>query len=186
MKRPLRAIRPTPKTQRIVIGQVLKPHGLAGGLVVEPTGQDPTRFLQLSRVWLQGETEPCRVVKSAVTGPGKRVMVWLEGVADHAGAEALRGRSLEVLPEERAPLPEGRYYTDDLVGLCVNDENDLARGKVTSLIPGIAHDLLEVKGTDGQTYLVPFVKAIVQEINLSQGVVRVIALPGLFDPSPPT
>ena len=57
-------------------------------------------------------------------------------------------------------------------------------GEVTGLVHGGAQDLLAVRATDGRATLVPFVAALVPEVDLDGGRVVVADRPGLVAPLP--
>jgi 16S rRNA processing protein RimM len=61
----------------------------------------------------------------------------------------------------------------------VVDSHGRERGVVAEVLPGAAHDLLEVRRSDGETVLVPAVAALVT-VELEAGRVVVQALPGLL------
>jgi len=57
-------------------------------------------------------------------------------------------------------------------------------GEVTALVHGGAQDLLIIRTADGREALVPFVKALVPEVDLAAGRVVVADRPGLVTPLP--
>ena len=76
---------------------------------------------------------------------------------------------------------EEGWYEHDLVDLAVVDPSGATLGTVTGLVVGTAQDLLEVRLTGGRDVLVPFVEAIVTEVDTEAGRVVVDAPAGLFD-----
>ncbi len=105
----------------LMIGQVIKPQGVRGEIKVLPLTDDPERFLDLARVFLDETGGEALAVRAARTREGYAYLC-LAGVEDRDAAEALRGRELFVPRAEAAPLPEGRYYIADLIGMQVVDE----------------------------------------------------------------
>src|SRR5215216_1469789 len=91
---------------RVVVGRVGRPHGIAGAFVVENPSDDPDRFAVGARL-LAGADEA--VVEESKRSGGRRVI--------RLDRPVPRGTSLEV---ERSALPEpaeDHYYVADLVGL---------------------------------------------------------------------
>jgi len=90
-------------------------------------------------------------------------------------AEALKGQRLYVA---RAALPEpdeDEFYLDDLVGLNAFDETGASLGTVKAVFNFGADDLLElgdIPGVKG-VRLVPFTKAAVPEIRMTEGRISV-------------
>lgn len=79
----------------------------------------------------------------------------------------------EILP----PPADEEFYWADLVGLNVVNEAGLALGKIASLIETGANQVLVVK--DGTTErLLPFVSAVVKQVDPASGTVRVAGWTG--------
>ena len=90
--------------ERLIVGEVLKPQGIAGGLKVRPYVDDVRRFGQLKRVY--AEDTAYKVVKAQIGADA--VILYLAGVADRNAAELFRGKLHKVEREDAAPLEEGR------------------------------------------------------------------------------
>jgi 16S rRNA processing protein RimM len=167
----------------VAIGEIVAPHGLQGEVRVVPLTDFPDRFARTARVWVDapgGEPagEPVKVEWSRRQG---RVLVLkLTGVDSVAAAERLRGELLFVLREEAVPLPEGRFYRFELVGLQVVEENGRPVGELVQVLDNPANDLFVVRRPGGgPDVLVPAVKSVVREIDLPGGRLVVSLPPGL-------
>ncbi|MBE3088125.1 MAG: 16S rRNA processing protein RimM, partial [Chloroflexi bacterium] len=91
--------------ERILVGEVLRSHGVAGWVVAKPIGTDPERFPALQSVFLNEIlylVEKVRVV-------GRAVLLKLVGVEDANQAAELRGKHIFIPFVQRVPLPEGQY-----------------------------------------------------------------------------
>jgi 16S rRNA processing protein RimM len=146
---------------RVTVGRVGRPHGLAGAFFVEEASEDPERFALGAHLHVDGEETEIVESKRA----GGRPVIRLD-------REAPRGAALEV---ERASLPEpeaGSYYVTDLVGLEVEEEGGAQLGRVAVVIPGIANDVLELDSG----VLLPLVDACVLEVDIRKG--RILVAPG--------
>ncbi len=168
---------------RMVVGRVLRPHGVRGELVVEVLSDAPERFTPGAALGA-GDPDsgvPLRPleVSSARLHQG-RMLLRFAGVDDLEAAEPLRGSLLTIPLEAARELDAGEFWRHQLVGLAVVDPEGNDRGVVRDVLPGAAHDLLEVRRPDGATALVPAVAALV-EVELEAGRVVVQALPGLLD-----
>ena len=75
---------------------------------------------------------------------------------------------------------EEGWYAHELIGLEVQTEPGEVLGEVVDLIPGIAQDRLVVLTEDDQRIEVPFVEAIVTEIDVEAQVVVINPPGGLF------
>ena len=103
-------------------------------------------------------------------------------ITDRNGAEAARGVVLSVeVPADESPDNPEEYYDHQLVGLAAFDLDGERLGEVTGLVHG-AQDLLTIRTPDGRDALVPFVKALVPEVDLAARRVVVDDRPGLVTP----
>ena len=93
----------------------------------------------------------------------------------------LKGTLLFVEEETiRENLDDDEFLIDELVGLDVVDENDKKLGFIIGVSNNGANDLLSVKTNSKQISLVPFVKAIVTDVNLKTKKVTIKNLEGLL------
>ncbi|HHW14300.1 MAG TPA: 16S rRNA processing protein RimM [Firmicutes bacterium] len=169
----------------VAIGEVASPCGLRGEVHVVPLTDFPERFRSTRQVLLGKPGEepagpPVKVERVRLQGRG--VVVKLAGVDSPEAARLLRGRLLFVPREEVAPLPEGRFYVFDLVGLTVFDEAGRVLGELVEVLDRPANDVFVVRPTDGGPgILVPALKSVVRQVDLAEGRMVVRLLPGLAD-----
>ena len=149
----------------VAVGRVGRPHGLDGAFVVEEASDDPERFAVGARVLVAGEPATVRERKRA----GGRLVVRLDRTV-------ARGAPLAVRREDLPPPNEDSYYVFQLVGLAVVERNGRALGRVASVEPGVANDVLEL---DSGISL-PLVDACVEEVDLDAG--RIVVAPGFAEP----
>jgi 16S rRNA processing protein RimM len=110
------------------------------------------------------------------------VVVAFDGVADRAGAEALRGTVLLVDAAELPAIEDpDEWYDHQLVGLTAVDPAGGALGTVADVVHAPASDLLVVRDGEGRQHLVPFVREMVPTVDVVAGRVVVAAPEGLFD-----
>lgn len=97
-----------------------------------------------------------------------RLVLKLSGIGSITEAEKLRGVEVCVPFSERAPLDEGEVYLTDLVGCSLVDPRGNSLGTVEGWqeTPG-APLLLDVRAPEGDSYLVPFTKAICHHVDLA-------------------
>ncbi|EEW58069.1 16S rRNA processing protein RimM [Tritonibacter mobilis] len=96
-------------------------------------------------------------------------------------ADALKGVQLYALRDDLPSLPDDEFYHADLIGLEVFDTGGTLLGRVKAVQNYGADDLLELHGPGlSATVLLPFTKAAVPTVDLTQG--RIIADPpeGVF------
>jgi len=170
-----------------VIARIGKPHGLLGEVTVQLHTDEPERRLAVGTL-IDTEAAPGTGVPRALTVRSTRVHngVWLvafEQVPDRTGAESLRGTRLVVDAADVLPAAdEDDVFTEEqLRGLAVVDPAGAVLGEIGGLELGAAQDRLVILLPDGREAQVPFVTALVPEVDLEAGRVVVDAPPGLLD-----
>jgi 16S rRNA processing protein RimM len=108
-----------------------------------------------------------------------RPLIRLTGVDDADAAAALVGAALAIARDD-APLGEGEYFDDDLIGCRLLDETDRERGRVVDVIHYPNQDVLVVG--PGRA-LVPLVRAFVVAVDVARKEIRVDVPAGLLDPA---
>jgi 16S rRNA processing protein RimM len=150
------------------IGIVRRPHGLRGALEVEPLTDNIQRFVNGLTVYARGAAS---TIESISSGRGS-LIVHLDGVCNVAAAEKLRGAYLEVPAAGVEPLPPGRYYHWQLVGMRVFDPNGRELGVLRDVLTYPANDVFVVQEAEREV-LVPALASVVIEVDLERGRVTV-------------
>ena len=158
------------------IGSIAKPHGLHGDffLFAESDLTDWMMSLDSLFVVLENEIVAWKVIRWRQSG--NRLVLKLEPLADRTAVETHQGLELFV-KEEDAQVARGQdfFFNSDLIGLDVYRLEDktcmpqLSMGKVTDIQEFPAYNQLEIKKTDGSSFLLPFVKDLVPEVDLPGG-----------------
>jgi 16S rRNA processing protein RimM len=159
----------------LIVGRILKAHGVRGEVVVVSESDNPTRFAPGVVVTT---SEVSRLVVRASRPHRTSLIVSFEGVDDRNAAERLRGNTLSIDPDDRRALESGEYWPDDLIGLHVRDQGGTPLGVIVDVVIGV-QDRLVVQTPSG-VFEVPFVHSLVPHIDISDGVVTVNPIPGLF------
>lgn len=168
----------------VVIGRVVKAHGIRGEVSVHVLSDVDGRFEAGDEVRLDGVPT---VIASSRPHQG-RLLVRFEGVADRTAAELLRGRTIEGPAADVSG--SDTYFVHELVGLPVVTVDGDHLGDVSEhveLPDAAGYDLLEVTRDDGTTWLLPAVDEYVEVGGLPDGsdVLVVVDPPeGLVDGAP--
>ncbi len=171
----------SPLPEYVEVGRVRRPHGVHGGLVVEPLSNVPGRFApgtELVLVSADGRRQPVEVARSAPHG--RRLLVSLVGYEDRDAVEPLRGAVLEVSRAATPSAPEGAFYYFELVGCECADLDRGGLGTVSDVIEDGGGLLLEV--SDGaRTLLVPFVRSFIRSVDIAGRRIELELPEGLID-----
>ncbi len=174
----------------VVVGRIGRPHGIRGEVTVDVRTDEPERRFGPGAVLRaeppRGSASRHRMLTVARTRWHRDVLLaWFEEIPDRTAAEAARGIVLHasVDASERPDDPE-EFYDHQLVGLRAEDLTGADLGEVTALVHGGAQDLLVIRTPDGRDALVPFVRALVPEVDVADGRVVVADRPGLVAPLP--
>jgi 16S rRNA processing protein RimM len=170
---------------QLVVGRIVRPHGVHGELAVEVRTDDPELRLTVGAVLA---TEPAATGPLTVTGRrwhSGRLLLSFAGVDDRSAAEELRGTLLVVDSADLGEFPDPDEFRDhQLIGLSVIGPGGEHVGTVADVLHH-GQDLLVVASTGkraGGQILIPFVSAIVSDVDVSAGLLRVDPPPGLLDP----
>jgi 16S rRNA processing protein RimM len=167
---------------QVVIGRIGRAHGIRGELNVDIRTDEPERrFAPGSSVVCGDRT----LTVARARHHSGRLVVSFEEVPDRTAAEALHGRIIEAeIDPLELPEDPDEFYDHQLVGLTAYDEDGTPLGTVAGLVHGGAQDLLRITTVDGREALVPFVKALVPEVDVAGGRLVVADRPGLVTPLP--
>jgi 16S rRNA processing protein RimM len=169
----------------LVVGRVVKAHGITGEVVVEVRTDDPdTRFAPGNT--LRGKSKAgaeCRYEVDSVREHGGLLLLRLVGVSDRNTAEELRGTLFVVDTADLPPIDDpDEYYDHQLEGLRVQTTEGMQVGTVTEVLHTAAGELLAVHADgDGGEVLVPFVSAIVTTVSLTDRTIVIDPPEGLLE-----
>jgi 16S rRNA processing protein RimM len=167
---------------QVVVGRIGRAHGLGGDVGVEVRTDEPDRRLAPGVVLTTDPAERGPLTVTSGRVHSGRLLLRFAGVSDRVAAEALRGTLLlvEVDPAE-VPEDDDEWYDFQLVGLAAVRPDGSPLGALTEVLHLPAQDLLAVRTPDGQEVLVPFVSAIVLEVDVAGGRIVIDPPPGLVD-----
>lgn len=170
----------------LVIGRVVKTHGVRGELVVDVRTDDPaTRFAvgttlrgRASRNAGGGESQ---YVVAASRMHAGRLLLSLKDIQGRDEANELRGTLFLI---DAADVDSGddpdEFYDHELEGLPVSTVDGESVGTVKEVLHLPGGELLSVTTADGREVLIPFVREIVPTVSLDG--IEIDPPDGLIDP----
>lgn len=160
---------PPSEPETLIVGTLVGPHGIKGEVKLRPLTEFPERLAKLRRllVRLPDGTENWRTVKGSRFNR-EMLLLKFEGVNDRDAAEALRGATALIDRSEAAPLPEGRFYEHQILGLRVVTPEGEELGTITDIMETASNDVY-VAGK----YLIPATHDAVLRLAPDEGVLVV-------------
>jgi 16S rRNA processing protein RimM len=162
--------------EHIVVGRIVKPHGLRGEVAVFPLTENAARFevgavLHLSPT-PEGERSLVEVTVESSRMHQGRWLLTLDAIEDRTHAEQHVGSYL-LVPREAAEADreEGEWFLHTLVGRAVVDESGNRIGEVLDVIESAAAPMLEIGGPGRAARLLPFVSEFVAQVGEAEIVV---------------
>ena len=167
---------------QLVVGRITKAHGIRGEVVVDVRTDDPERRFALGATVDTDPPERGPLTVTRVRWQSGRLLVAFDGVADRTQAEAMAGTVL-VADSSTAPASDDpdEFWDHDLVGLRVETVTGEQVGVVSEVLHLPGGDTLSVTRDGADDALIPFVAAIVPEIDVAGGRVVIDPPPGLLD-----
>ena len=174
---------------RVTVGRIGRPHGVRGDVVVGVRTDEPElRFAPGSRL----DTDPVGVGPLTVAGfrwHSGELLVRFREIGDRTVASEFGGTWLLVDSAALAALDDPDEFRDgDLVGLRVQTVDGAAVGTVADVLHH-GQDILVIDpalpaggaGARAEQILIPFVKAIVPEVDIPGGVLVIDPPEGLLN-----
>ena len=164
----------------LLIGRVIRPHGLKGLLRIDSFAESEGTFLNAGEVFLEeasGKTVKHRVV--SVTPSNTYFLLNLEGLDTREQAEAYRDKNIYI---ERSKLSRQRdeFFWFELIGMPVYLDTGRRLGVVRQIVPAPGHDIYVVQEGDKEI-LIPAVFDVVKEVDLAGGKIVITGMEGLLD-----
>lgn len=163
----------------LTVGQIVRPHGIRGEVIVDPRTDEPELRFREGSVLIAGSS---RLTITSVRPHLGRYLIFFEEIPDRNAADAARGQILEVDSSTiEPPSDPDEFHDHQLEGLPVFTTDGEAVGEVTRIDHGPGSDLLVVKRPDGRNTLVPFVKEIVPTVDVAGGRITIDPPGGLLE-----
>ena len=168
------------KNNFISVGKILNFHGVHGEAKLGYSKNRETFISQLKNVFVQCDNEYVQLQISKIRFTPKCAIVKFVGI--DTLNDILEYKNKLIFVEEQTArnyLEEDEYLIDELVGLDVYD-GDKRVGSVVGVSNNGASDLLSVKTAGKKVSLIPFVKAIVLSVDISNRRIQINNIEGLL------
>ncbi|MDE2855684.1 MAG: ribosome maturation factor RimM [Chloroflexota bacterium] len=166
----------------LVIGEILRPHGLRGELRMRVLSDNPERLAELDAVYLgesPNDTTPERRALHGLRFNKEYALLRLEGCRSRNDAETLRDAKVMISMDQAAPLDDGEYYLFQLLGMKVLTE-DFEVGTVKDVLQTGANDVYIVDSDEHGEVLIPAHAETILCIDFEAGVITMALPEGLL------
>lgn len=157
----------------LTIGNIARPQGIRGEVIVNIETDFPSRFFE-ETVFLvrskDGNSHKMAVEK--VRSHKGRIVIKFQGIDTMNDAEILRDSDILIPVEQRNTEDENFFYHFELEGMTVVSTEGRVIGIIEEVLANPGQDILVVRGNAGEV-LIPFRKEICIEVNRETG--RIVA-----------
>jgi 16S rRNA processing protein RimM len=161
----------------VLVGTIAGAFGVRGEMKVQLATDFPDRFKPNLTLYAGEDHRPVVVTSSRPIGD--RVALTLADIKDRNAAQAMFSTPLYVRRGDVMPLPEGRFYHDEIIGLRVVTTSGDQIGTVVEILATGSNDVYVAREGDSEV-LIPALKDIVKEIDLPAGKMVVEPIEGLL------
>ncbi len=165
----------------LLIGKVIRPHGLKGLLKIDSYAESRETFLIAGKVFLKGRSgESVERGVVSITPSGRSFVLKLDGLDTLEQAESYRGWGLYILKQSLRRSGDDEYFWYELIGLPVYLETGARIGLIRNILAGGSHDILVVQQGEKEM-LIPAVHDVIKEVDLENRRVLITEIEGLLD-----
>ena len=149
--------------------------GVRGDVRIRLETDVPANLAAGRRVYVGPNRDPTEIESFH---PGIKPRLKLRGVRTREEARDMRGAEISVPLAEAAPLPDGRYYGVELIGVRVVALDGAPVGTLREVIVTGSNDVYVVRGPDGEV-LVPAIPDVVHDFDRERRVLTIELIEGL-------
>jgi 16S rRNA processing protein RimM len=170
-----------PPEHLLLVGKVVRPHGLEGRLRVRSYARSEESFLAPATVFLKSGSGETREHTVLSVNPHKTVLLMeLEGVNSLEEAEGYRGAQVFIRKDALIPLEEEEFFWHELIGLKVFLDTGQYLGTLRHILPTGGNDIYVVQEGEKEI-LIPAIHEVVSEIDLNNKRMIISEMEGLLD-----
>lgn len=155
----------------LVLGEILRPHGIRGEIKVRILTDYPERITQLENVYVAGSPDvesPDAYQVEHMRMHQDYGLLKFKGINSRNEADALRELYVMVARQDAIPLEEGEFYLYQLMGVTVQTDEGETLGEIVDLIETGANDVYVVNSPEYGEVLIPALEEVVLNINIEQ------------------
>jgi 16S rRNA processing protein RimM len=170
-----------PPDNLLLIGEVIRPHGLDGHLRVLSYARSEKSFLNAGTVFLKPDHERTFAYKVLSVKPHKNILLMqLDGLSSLDEAERYRGAEILINKDTLISDTKDDFFWFDLIGLKVYLNTGEYVGVLRDIFSTGSNDIYIVREGDKE-YLIPAIHDVVENIDLKNKKMIIAEMEGLLD-----
>lgn len=170
--------------QYLLVGEILRPHGVRGELRMRVLTDDHENLTRLDSVYLgesRNDNAPRQYQLTGLRFNKQYALLALAGCRNRNDAETHRDKQVFIHIDQATPLKDGEYYLYELIGLrVVADGVDI--GRVTEVLQTGANDVYVVHGGQYGEVLIPAHDETIISLDFDAGLITMSLPEGLLPP----
>jgi len=173
-------LRDIDRSDLILVGHIIRPHGLTGLLRIVSYAQSRETFLAAGSVFLhkaQKELDERKVI--SITPYRSDYLLRLSGVNSIDQATVFRGFGI-LIRKDSLKKNQDEFFWHELLGLHVYLITGEYLGVLKDIFPTGSNDVYVVEN-QGREFLIPAIHQVIQEIDIPKKKMFVSPLKGLLD-----
>lgn len=156
--------------KKIIIGKIGAAHGVRGDMKVYPLTDFPDRFNTIKKAFI--DDKEIDIISTRYQN--NFVVMKVKGVNSCEEVARYTNKLLKINRSDVPPLNEGEYYSFDIIGLKVINQDDVVLGEIIEILKTGSNDVYITKTLEGKQLLIPALKKVVTEINIEDDFMKVI------------
>lgn len=173
----------TPEPKYLLIGAILRPHGVIGEVRMKVITHYPERLPQLKTVYLAPAPDSPKVTEyqlDRVRMHQEYALMKFKGIDDRDLADRLRQLVVMVAVGDAIPLEDGEHYLYQLIGLTVQTEAGETLGTLTEVLETGANDVYILDSPQYGELLIPATDETIKSTDVEKGIMIVVLPDGLL------
>jgi 16S rRNA processing protein RimM len=168
--------------QYLILGEVLRPHGVRGELRIRILTDYPERIVAGKTIYLgediEGKATPYQVEHLRTNK--EFGLLKLRGIDDRDQADLLRQLLVLTELDDAVPLDEGEFYLYEMIGLDVQTEDGESLGTLVEVLETGANDVYIINSPRYGEVLIPAIEQTILKTDIDAGVMTVRLPEGLL------
>jgi 16S rRNA processing protein RimM len=168
-------------SELLLLGKVLKPHGLEGILRIQSFAESAGSFEKAGRLVLRKPGRPGSAFPVLSARPHKNiVLLRLDGLDSVEKAEEYKDAGVYIHKEDLDQIDEDEYFWYELIGLEVYLDTGSRIGTLTKVLATGANDVYVIQ-TGETEIMIPAIHDVIEEIDLDGKRMILTNMEGLLD-----